>query len=297
MTKLAFLFVILLISGGILADNPYKGANAIVASEFIYQKQDVSFPSCHASTIAETTEGLIAAWFGGTDERNPDVGIWVSRYLNRKWTIPTEVANGIQPVGKRFPTWNPVLYNSGNKLLLFYKVGPNCSDWWGELITSKDNGNSWSKPTKLPKGIWGPIKNKPVMLGNGELLCPTSTEYNGWQVHMESTSDLGLTWKRTEDLNDGKQISVIQPTILLHPDGKIRILCRSKSRVIVTSWSADQGKTWSKFEPTTLPNPNSGIDAVTLKDGGNILIYNHISPKIDWRSRSLLNAILSSVAL
>ena len=253
MTKLVFPFLSLLISGSILADNPYKGTDAIVASEFIYQNQDVAFPSCHASTIAETTDGLVAAWFGGTEERNPDVGIWSSRNINGKWTIPTEVANGIQPEGNRFPTWNPVLYNSGKRLLLFYKVGPNCSDWWGELITSVDNGRSWSKPARLPKGIWGPIKNKPAMLANGELLCPSSTEYNGWQAHMETTSDLGLTWKRTEDLNEGKQISVIQPTILLHPDGKIQILCRSKSRVIVTSWSADKGKSWSRFEPTALP--------------------------------------------
>ena len=89
MTKLVFPFLSLLISGSILADNPYKGTDAIVASEFIYQNQDVAFPSCHASTIAETTDGLVAAWFGGTEERNPDVGIWSSRNINGKWTIPT----------------------------------------------------------------------------------------------------------------------------------------------------------------------------------------------------------------
>ena len=289
MNKLVILFLTTLISTAGFADNPYKGTGAIITSEFIYQKQDVSFPGCHASTIAETNDGLIAAWFGGTDERNPDVGIWTSRFVNGKWTIPTEVANGVQADGKRFPTWNPVLFNSGTRVILFYKVGPNCSDWWGEYIISEDIGKSWSKSVRLPKGIWGPIKNKPVMLGNGELLCPSSTEYDGWRAHMESTSDLGLTWKRTEALNDGKELSVIQPTILLHPGGKIQILCRSKSHVILSSWSSDNGKTWSKFEPTPLPNPNSGIDAVTLKSGEHILIYNHNSPKIDWRSRSILN--------
>ena len=293
MKKIVIPALIILISNLIFAGNPYKGAKAVVTSEFIFGKQDVPFPSCHASTIAETSDGLIAAWFGGTEERNPDVGIWSSRYLNGKWTIPVEVANGVQSKEKRYPTWNPVLYNSGSQLLLFYKVGPNCSDCWGEYKSSADNGRSWSKATRLPKGIWGPIKNKPVMLENRALLCPSSTEYDGWQAHMETTSDLGLHWNRTESLNDGKSISVIQPTILVHPDGKIQILCRSKSKVIFTSWSADSGKTWSRFEPTSLPNPNSGIDAVTLKDGMNLLVYNHFDSTHDWRSRNILNVAIS----
>jgi len=291
--KLIYLILAMFLSSGILAQNPFKGSRAIVSSGFIFQKQDVPFPSCHASTIAETSEGLIAAWFGGKEERNPDVGIWSSRFIDGKWTVPTEVANGIQSREKRFPTWNPVLYYSGTELRLFYKVGPNCSDWWGEYISSADNGKSWSKPTRLPKGIWGPIKNKPVLLSNGELLCPSSTEYNGWQVHMETTPDLGVTWNRTADLNDWKKMSVIQPTILVHPDKKIQILCRSKSRVIVTSWSTDQGKTWSNFEPTQLPNPDSGIDAVALKNGTNILVYNHCSLKYNWRSRNILSLSVS----
>ena len=294
MKKLINLIFMVFLFAGILVGNPFKGAQAIVYSEFIFRKQDVPFPSCHASTIAETSEGLIAAWFGGTAESNPDVGIWSSRFINGKWTLPVEVANGVQSGKKRFPTWNPVLYNSGSQLLLFYKVGPNCSDWWGEFKSSEDNGRTWSKSTRLPKGIWGPIKNKPVLLRNGELLCPSSTEYDGWQVHMETTSDLGLSWNRTASLNDGRAISVIQPTILVHPNGKIQILCRSKSRKIFTSWSADNGKTWSKFEPTPLPNPNSGIDAVTLKNGINLLVYNHYDLKHNPRSRNILNIAVSS---
>ena len=49
----------------------------ILVDEFIYM--EAPYPSCHASTIVQTPDGLVAAWFGGTAERNPDVGIWVSR--------------------------------------------------------------------------------------------------------------------------------------------------------------------------------------------------------------------------
>lgn len=297
MKKINTLLLLLLIGNVSFGDNPYKGSAAIVTSELIFGSQDVPFASCHASTIAEIKDGLIVAWFGGTKEKNPDVAIWSSRFLDGKWTIPIELANGKQPKGKRFPTWNPVLYNAGSELMLFYKVGPNCSDWWGELITSTDDGLTWTKPKRLPNGIWGPIKNKPVMLANGDLLCPSSTEIKGDRVHLETTSDLGFTWSKTKPLNSGKKLSIIQPAILVHPDGELQILCRSNSKVILTSWSSDNGINWSPFEPTTLPNPDSGIDAVTLKSGLNLLVYNHFNPKYDWESRNILNIAVSKEGL
>jgi predicted neuraminidase len=42
-----------------------------------------------------------------------------------------------------------------------------------------------------------------------------------------------------------------------------------------TTWSSDQGQTWSALAATTLPNPNSGIDAITLADGRHLVVYNH----------------------
>jgi predicted neuraminidase len=102
----------------------------IVSSEFIFDK--AAFPQCHASTIAETKQGLVTAWFGGTREKDPDVGIWVSRQVGSKWTPPVEVVNGVQNESLRYPCWNPVLFTAADgKLLLFYKVGPSPSTWWG----------------------------------------------------------------------------------------------------------------------------------------------------------------------
>ncbi|MEK7832450.1 MAG: sialidase family protein, partial [Acidobacteriota bacterium] len=189
-----------------------SNAPGVVKSEFIYET--APFPECHASTIAETKTGLVAAWFGGTEEKHPDVGIWVSRLENSKWTTPVEVANGVESASKRYPTWNPVLHQAKNgSLLLFYKVGPDPQKWWGMLTTSGDGGKTWSKPERLPDNIAGPIKNKPVELSNGDLLCPSSSEDNGWRVHFERTRDNGKTWSRTEPINDGKEFGVIQPTV------------------------------------------------------------------------------------
>src|SRR5438477_8617593 len=93
---------------------------AIVSSEFI--NENAPYPECHASTLAEVPSGkLVAAWFGGTKERNPDVGIWFTRQEAGHWLPAMEVANGVQPNASRLPTWNPVLFQApGSPLILFY---------------------------------------------------------------------------------------------------------------------------------------------------------------------------------
>src|SRR5690606_13761815 len=131
-------------------------------------------------------EGLVAAWFGGEYERHPNVGIWVSRHADGRWTAPVEVATGVQPDGTRHPTWNPVLFKPADgPLMLFYKVGPNPREWWGMRIVSRVGGRTWSTPERLPEGIIGPVKNKPVVLDGGDVLAGSSTEHDGWRVHFE----------------------------------------------------------------------------------------------------------------
>jgi predicted neuraminidase len=218
----------------------------------------------------------------------------LSRNLDGEWTQPVEVANGIQNKSQRYPTWNPVLFSKDQMTVLFCKVGPAPSDWWGESITSTNNGATWSKPSRLPENIFGPIKNKPILLAKGELLCPSSTENDGWRVHMEITLDMGVTWERTEALNDGNSVSAIQPTVLVHPKGELQILCRTRNGRIYSSWSADNGRTWTGLEPTELPNPNSGIDAVTMRDGRHLLVYNHLPGVVNQSKRNVLNVAISN---
>ncbi len=260
----------------------------IEKSAFIYET--APYPSCHASTIEETPSGLVAAWFGGKHEKNPDVGIWFSQYVNGKWDTPIEVANGVQGDGRRYPLWNPVLFQVPRKeLILFYKEGPAPDAWWGMLKRSFDGGKTWSAAEKLPKDIYGPVKNKAVLLKDGTLLCPSSSEDNDWRLHMEFTRDGGKTWSRTGPLNDGVTTSAIQPSILFLPDGRLQLVCRSENGFILQAFSSDLGRTWTALEPSTLVNPNSGIDAVTLKDGRHIIVYNPVK-----KGRSPISVAISS---
>ena len=274
------------------AQQPFTGKTAIIEEEFIFQAGEVPFPSCHASTIAETDNGLVASWFGGKHEKAPDVEIWVSRLGADGWSKPVAVADGIRN-GKRYPTWNPVLFYADDRLLLFFKVGPNPREWWGEMISSQDGGRTWSVPRRLPDGIPGPIKDKPVMTRDGWLLAPSSTEAGGWRVHVEYSGDSGRTWTRGPSLNDPATAGLIQPTLLEHPGGRMQMLCRSRNRRIYTAWSQDKGLTWGPCTATELPNPNSGIDAVRLHDGRYLLVYNHTAKDKTWGDRNILNVALS----
>ncbi len=269
------------------ADAPPSRASSIVKSEFIFET--APYPACHASTIVESKNGLLAAWFGGTAEKNPDVGIWLSHFKDGQWTKPIEVANGVESPQKRYACWNPVLFQPKSApLMLFYKVGPSPSSWWGMMMTSEDGGQTWSKPQRLPKGIVGPIKNKPVQLPNGDILCPSSVENHGWEVHFERTEDGGKTWGATKAVNDGALIGAIQPSILFH-DGKLQAVGRTRQGKIFSVESQDAGHTWSEMTLLDVPNPNSGVDAVTLSDGRHLLVYNNTA-----RGRSPLNVALSS---
>jgi predicted neuraminidase len=260
----------------------------IRSSEFIYET--APFPSCHASTIVETPAGLVAAWFGGTAERNPDGGIWVSRHEGGRWTPPVEVATGVQSPSLRYPTWNPVLFQpSGGPLQLFYKVGPSPSAWWGMVMTSADNGRTWREPVRLPDGILGPIKDKPVQLASGEIVSGSSTEQDGWRVHFERSTDGGRTWTATAPVEDTRTSGAIQPTILTHPGGGLQAIGRTRSGRIFETRSSDRGLTWSPLALTDLPNPSAGIDAVTLRDGRQLVVYNHTTT-----GRSPLNIAVST---
>ncbi len=259
-------------------------------SEFIYET--APFPSCHASTIVETKPGeLYAAWFGGTDEGNKDVAIWGSRReKNGKWSEPKELVR--EP---NTPTWNPVLFTDKSGVLwMYYKYGTSPREWTAGKMFSRDGGQTWSKPEHLPAGILGPIKNKPLVLGDGTIVSGTSVEsYQAWTSWVERSTDNGKTWsKHGPIVYPGELFASIQPTVVRLPKSKtLRMYVRTTPKLAKIAYadSKDDGRTWSELKLLDLPNPNSGIDAVSLKDGRIALVYNHTE-----RGRSPLNVAVSS---
>ncbi len=257
-------------------------------SEFIFEQ--APFASCHASTIVETAPGeLLAAWFGGSAEGRPDVAIWGARRNNGRWSEPVELAR--EP---NIAAYNPVLFHTREGLLwLYYKFGPSPSQWTGARRFSRDAGRTWSEIEHLPAGLYGPIKNKPLVLEDGVIVSGTSVEsYRAWSCWVERSRDGGRTWtKHGPVVVPGQPHGIIQPAVVRLPGNRLRMFVRATPRIgrICYADSADGGLTWTDAKPTSLPNPNSGIDAVTLRDGRILLVYNHTE-----RGRSPLNVAVSA---
>jgi predicted neuraminidase len=243
-------------------------------------------PSAHASTIVELKPGqLMAAWFGGTGEGNKDVAIWGARYESGRWLAPVELAR--EP---NTPTWNPVLFHTTDGVLwLYYKFGTSPQQWTAARMFSNDDGRTWSKPEHLPAGIYGPIRAKPLVMANGLIVSGSSVEsYQSWAVWIERSKDNGKTWTRHGPVMPPEG-GMIQPSVVQVAGDHLRLYARTdKAGRIAVSDSMDAGVTWSPARLTELPNPNSGLDVIRLKDGRYLAVYNHTP-----RGRTPLNLAIS----
>jgi len=261
---------------------------------------DRAFAECHASSVVETADGvLLSAWFGGTKEKDPDVGIWMSRFIDGAWSKPELRAK----VGQR-AHWNPVLFRDAEGVVsLFFKVGVDTIIWETWWCQSEDSGKTWSKPVELvagDKGGRGPVKNPPIILSDGAWLAPASTEIKKdrrevWDAFSDRSEDRGKTWTRSEDWAiDRKKMKgagAIQPTFWESAPGKVHALMRTSGRGIWRSDSEDGGRTWTPVYETGLPNNNSGIDTIALEDGRVFLIYNPVP--MNWGPRTPIDLAVS----
>ena len=282
-----------------------------MSKEFIINNLLTDF--CHASTVIKTPDGLLSCWFGGTHEGKADVAIWSSRRLDGKWTAPVKLADGAES------NWNPVLfYNEQGKLHLFYKEGQQISDWQTYLLTSEDDGKTWSKASEMVvgdvSGGRGPVRNKPITLSNGSVVAGGSIEKGIWSAFVDVSTDGCVTWEKSAPIeiaglsyNAGEKTAesniavseqsfygrgVIQPSLWESEAGRVHMLLRSSEGYVYRADSEDYGKTWSDAYKTELPNNNSGLDLVKAPFDGNLyLVCNPV--QANWGMRSPLSLFKS----
>lgn len=232
----------------------------------------------HSSSLCFIGETLYCAWFSGPFEGSRDTSIFLSSRENNVWSPPQRVADaGAEP------HWNPVLHHFGGKLWLFFKVGIYPKRW-RTLVTQRDADGSWGAISELvpgDSGGRGPVKNKILVLANGDWLAPASLERDsGWACFVDRSTDNGQRWTaqaliRPNHCPPGRA-GIIQPSLWESSPGQIHLLARSDLGYIYRADSQDHGQTWSSAYPIDLPNNNSGLDLIQL-DGCLLLACNPIS--------------------
>lgn len=271
----------------------------------------------HAATITEAADGtLLAAWYGGSREGRADVDIWVARKpVDGPWGDPVVADDGVctitgrdgQERGIEYACWNPVLFThpESGRIYLWFKITgetdlPGYKNWWGAVRTSDDHGRTWSERIWLPEieeeqrhavfepyafRATGPVKNRPIVMPNGDLLCASSTESPiGCRIHFErykagdwtgqqhGVEIIGPVLEATRDAPRGPgNAHAIQPSFLvLSPDMQhLAVFARESA----WSESTDGGKTWSPIDRSPVET-KAGLHALTTANGVHFLAFN-----------------------
>lgn len=280
------------------------------------------FRQCHASTLVllPGEENILVAYFAGEKEGSGDTAIWLSRCEDGVWQPAQKIM-----CESGLAHWNPVMHYQHQRLWLFYKVGEGVHSWTTRFAVSDDEGHTWSEPHPLVAGDLtprGPVKNKMLVMSNGEWIAPGSTEdARYWDAFVDISPDQGESWQQVAipidhapsgsmDENalwkglkedalwecDLTQVmawdGVIQPTLWESKPGYIHALMRSTRGQVYRSDSCDYGRSWCMAYATTLPNNNSGIDAVRKDNGEVILACNPIAG--NWGRRYPIALLLSA---
>jgi len=139
------------------------------------------------------------------------------------------------------------------------------------LKRSYDFGYSWTDLEIFTnrKRILG--KNKPIFVEPDVWVVPVEYEGLGDIAFMRSDNQ-GKTWKIIDCKGNGAYLD--QPCIVELGNGDLLSLIRSWEGYIYETRSSDKGKTWTKPKPTTLHNPNSGIDVINIQNKTLVLAYN-----------------------
>jgi predicted neuraminidase len=154
------------------------------------------------------------------------------------------------------------------------------SDKWNAWIErSTNDGRTWTKfgPISVPESLDIPDAAEKTAGAEAER-ASAEPPPSGPGVHTKLYPPAKTT------------IGIIQPSVVLLGGRHLRFYARSHTRAarIAVADSMDDGVTWTQARFLDLPNPNSGIDAVRLRDGRIVLAFNN-----SYDARTPLNLAVS----
>ena len=155
-------------------------------------------------------------------------------------------------------------------------------------IASKDNGKTWSAPHYVDtKGmpfsdLEGPA-DAPIEMPDGSVLMPVMAynvrgDIDNQAAVVLKTVDQGETWQHLSTVVEdpgGKQGHFQEPALVRTRTGRLVMAVRNQGpeNAIWTAWSDDNGKSWTKAQPT--PMIGHPPDLIQLQDGRLLCTYGY----------------------
>jgi len=241
----------------------------------------IAFPSSHAANLVALRNGdLLCTWYAGLWEGDSNVAVVMSRLRkgSAQWTASTAVAR--EP-GYAFE--NPVPFERADgELWLFHTsqvANAGQSNSQILLVTSTDAGRHWSPPKLLfaqpgsfdrqrllaNGGLWiFPMYYTPTGAGGDDAL----RNYSAIQV----STDWGVTWKQC--IVPESQ-GLVQPDVVAISPTHLQAFFRSRWADWVYTSSSPNGCSWTVPAATQIPNNNSSIQVIRLKNSHHVIEFNN----------------------
>lgn len=227
----------------------------------------------HAPYMAQLAAGrVMVVWFSGSREWAKDVHLLAATYHADAgmWEPITDL---VAEVGYSVGNCVTQIDNLG-KLNLWYV---RTKGYWheGEIVHMvwPDLKLGFTSKTVLSLAKGWLVRGRPIMRGSLVYL-PVYNEksYESAIYTLDLTSREG---KLSEFMN--AEGGLIQPTLIEVTDNEFRCFMRNprSPNRIHFAYSMDRGLTWSRPFATSLPNPNSGLDVVSLPDSRLLCAYNN----------------------
>jgi predicted neuraminidase len=240
------------------------------------------YASSHASNLLLLGNGdLLCFWFSGTWEGESDVGIVVSRLAkgSKQWTIPIRVDHH---VGESYQ--NPVGFQApdGTIWLLHTTQAAGEGQMYSKVLVAKsrDNGQTWLGPEVLFDRAGAFVRQPLLVMPNGDWMLPmyytpskgiidgATSNYSAIKI----SPDQGKTWKEClVPLSDG----YVQPSVIHLRDHYVAFF-RSRFADFIYKSTSQDACHWTPPVKTSLPNNNSSIQALRLRDGNVAMVFNNV---------------------
>jgi len=270
-----------------------KQTHTLPAQETIHEDfiSDAKRHFVHAVSLTQlNNDKIFAAWYAG-DYEGGHTGVYTAVRADKKsaaWSKPQLLLNvpAVIAQEKRYvrTIGNPIVFNSGDKLWLFFVT--SFGGWSASslnYVVSQDNGLSWSPAKCLVTSAFFNIstlgKTTPFLYEDGTLGFPAYNELINKFGELLRITPTGriiaehrVTWG----------ISAIQPLIIPLTRQRALAFSRFKSRLlghIVMSRTHDAGVSWEKPYLSTLPNPDAAVSGIALSQHAILLAFND-SPRL-----------------